>query len=192
MTNRILVVEQRQGRSDMLVESLLECKLKIVGRMSVEDSFLSQIERLAPELIILDVTQPTESIIHQLQVLFQTRPTPVVFFADETDSRFIDAIVDAGVSVFVVNGMQMDRIESIIKVAIARFKAQYKLYQELEQTKSKLQERKTIDRAKGIIMKQRNLSEDEAYATLRTTAMKQNKRIIVVAKEIIGVAELLF
>ena len=111
-------------------------------------------------------------------------------FVDQSDSASIQASVDAGVSAYIVDGLKKERIKPILDLCISRFNAFSKLQDELDRTKSALEERKVIDRAKGILMKAKNLPEPEAYALLRKTAMNENKKIVEVAQSVITAAEL--
>lgn len=112
-------------------------------------------------------------------------------FVDQSDAASIQASVDAGVSAYIVDGFRKERIKSIIDLCISRFNAFAKLQDELERTKNALEERKVIDRAKGILMKLKNLSEDEAYVLMRSTAMREKKKIAEIAQSIITASELL-
>ncbi len=115
---------------------------------------------------------------------------PIAMFVDQTDAASIQASVDAGVSAYIVDGLKKERIKSILDLCISRFNAFSRLQTELEQTRSALAERKVIDRAKGILMTVKNLSEDAAYALLRRTAMNENRKIAEVAQSVITAAEL--
>ena len=111
-------------------------------------------------------------------------------FVDQSDTASIQASVDAGVSAYIVGNLQKERIKTILDLCISRFNAFSRLQNELEQTKSALEERKAIDRAKGLLMKAKNLTEEEAYALLRRTAMNENRKIADVAQSVITAAEL--
>jgi response regulator NasT len=115
---------------------------------------------------------------------------PVAMFVDQSDTASIQASVDAGVSAYIVGNLQKDRIKTIMDLCISRFNAFSRLRDELERTKSALEDRKVIDRAKGILMKAKNLTEEAAYALLRKTAMNENKKIADVAQSVITAAEL--
>jgi response regulator NasT len=112
-------------------------------------------------------------------------------FVDRTDDASIEAAIDAGVSAYVVDGLRKERIKPILDTAISRFRAFERLRQELDEARSELSERKKIERAKGILMRTRRLSEQDAYALLRSTAMKQNRRIAEIADSLITAAGLL-
>jgi response regulator NasT len=115
---------------------------------------------------------------------------PVAMFVDQADSASIQASVDAGVSAYIVDGLKKERIKSILDLCISRFNAFSRLQNELEQTKNALEERKVIDRAKGILMRRKNLSEEDAYALMRRTAMNENKKIAEIAQSVITASEM--
>ncbi|MEP5622173.1 MAG: ANTAR domain-containing protein, partial [Hyphomicrobiales bacterium] len=130
----------------------------------------------------------------QLEHMFQVSRAvnrPIAMFVDTADSHSIKAAVDAGVSAYVVDGLRKERVKSILEMAIRRFRAFSKLADELEEAKSELASRKTVDKAKGILMKTRKVSEQEAYDLLRRTAMNQSRKIIDVAQSLILASELL-
>ena len=115
---------------------------------------------------------------------------PVAMFVDQSDAASIEAAVDAGVSAYIVGGLRKERVKNILDLCISRFNAFSRLQDELDRTRSALEERKVIDRAKGILMKAKNLTEETAYAMLRKTAMNENKKIAEVAQSVITAAEL--
>ena len=116
---------------------------------------------------------------------------PIAMFVDQSDTASIQASVDAGVSAYIVDGLKKERIKSIIDLCVSRFNAFAKLQDELERTKSALEERKVIDRAKGILMRVKNLNEEEAYVLMRSTAMREKKKIVEIAQSIITASDLL-
>jgi response regulator NasT len=116
---------------------------------------------------------------------------PVAMFVDQSDTASIQAAIDAGVSAYIVDGLKKERIKHILDMSIMRFNAFSRLEGELEQTKTALEERKVIDRAKGILMKAKNLTEEEAYTLMRRTAMNEKKKIAEIAQSIITAAEML-
>ena len=112
-------------------------------------------------------------------------------FVDHTDESMTEVAISAGVSAYVVNGLRMDRIKPVLEVAIARFKVITKMQSDLDAAKQALLDRKTIDRAKGLLIRARQISEDEAYILLRKTAMNQGRKVIDVATALVTAAELL-
>ena len=115
----------------------------------------------------------------------------VAMFVDRADEASIAAAVDAGVSAYVVDGLKRDRVKPILDVAISRFNAFSRMARELEDARSELETRKLVDRAKGILMATRGLTESEAYALLRKTAMNQNRRIVDIAQSLVTADSLL-
>jgi two-component system, response regulator / RNA-binding antiterminator len=112
-------------------------------------------------------------------------------FVDRSDSSMIEAAIDAGVSAYVVDGLRQERVKPILDMAIGRFNAFSRMERELAEARSELADRKVIDRAKGILMKSRGVSEEEAYKLLRTTAMNQNRKIAEIAQSLVLAAGLL-
>jgi len=116
---------------------------------------------------------------------------PIAMFVDQSDTASIQASVDAGVSAYIVDGLKKERVKPILDLCISRFNAFSRLQAELDRTRTALEERKVIERAKGILMKVRQLSEEEAYALLRKTAMNENRKIAEIAQSIVTASELL-
>ena len=116
---------------------------------------------------------------------------PIAMFVDRSDKGMIEAAIDAGVSAYVVDGLRQERVKPILDMAISRFNAFSRMARELEEARSELEGRKVIDRAKGILMKSRGISEDEAYRLLRKTAMSQNRKIAEIAQSLVLAAGLL-
>ena len=144
-----------------------------------------------PDIIVLSVVIPDPATLQYLHVINQESPPPIIMFTDESSSEAITEVVKTGISAYVVDGLHENRIISIIETARARFNEQLSLRIELADTRAELAGRKHIERAKGIIMEQRNCSEKEAYTLLRTSAMNQNIRLAELAENIISTATLL-
>jgi response regulator NasT len=152
---------------------------------------LDQIYRIDPDVILIDLENPSRDVLEQMLQVSRAVRRPVAMFVDQSDSASIEAAVDAGVSAYIVGGLRKERIKNILDLCISRFNAFARLQDELERTRPALDERKAIDRAKGILMRARNLTEQDAYALLRRTAMNENKKIADVAQSVITAAELL-
>lgn len=146
---------------------------------------------IKPQIIIINSEKVTPPIIEFVQKLNLVYARPIIFFSEDPDTRSVNKVIKAGISAYIVSGLESKRIKSIIDIAAARFKEQQQLKTELEKTKSKLEERKLMDRAKGILIKTRGLSEDDAYHTLRKLAMDRNISLGEMAKNVIAMAELL-
>lgn len=190
MKSKVLLADQDSSKTEMLILSLDEAGLDVVGHVSCDDDILTAIQGCKPDVLVIDMDSPDEKIFTQLLNVNKECPKPIVFFAENGESKVIQQAVKAGVSAFVVDGLTATRIKPVIMLAIERFKEMQSLYKELSETKSSLEERKVIERAKGILMSKKNVSEDEAYKSLRKIAMDQNKKLIDVARSMIELSEL--
>jgi len=191
MKQTVMLMAGDESRLTMLVDSLSQAGFDVVARFSPKENLLLRVNEIDPDLIVIDLDVPEHGLLTQLKVLNELKPKPVVLFAEKGEGPVVNAVVKAGVSAFVIDGLTARRIKPVMDLAMARFKETSSLQQELEKTKTSLKDRKTIDQAKGIIMKQRQVDEAVAYKALREMAMKQNMKIPDVAKSIISVAELL-
>jgi two-component system, response regulator / RNA-binding antiterminator len=186
----IVIVDDSQVRAAILEEGLREAGYVNVVRIEGTAKLLARIYALDPDVILIDLENPSRDVLEQMFQVSRIVKRPVAMFVDQADSASIQASVDAGVSAYIVDGLKKERIKSILDLCISRFNAFDRLQTELEQTKSALEERKVIDRAKGILMKAKNLSEEQAYALLRKTAMNENRKIAEVAQSVVTAAEL--
>lgn len=191
MKRTIMLMGDNESRLSMLVDSLFNSGFDVLARFSTGENLLLRVEQTDPDIIVMELDKVEKRVLQQLLALNNLNPKPVVIFAEECDVPVIDSVVKAGVSAFVVDGLSMRRVKPIVELALARFEERLKMIQELEKTKSTLTERKIIDKAKGIIMKQRKVDEDVAYKSLREMAMNQNMRIPEVARNVVSVFELL-
>src|SRR5437879_9454266 len=187
---KIVIVDESPIRAAILEEGLREAGFTGVVHISEMQSLLARIYALDPDVILIDLENPSRDVLEQMFQVSRAVKRPIAMFVDQTDAASIQASVDAGVSAYIVDGLKKERIKSILDLCISRFNAFSRLQTELEQTRSALAERKVIDRAKGILMKAKNLSEEQAYALLRKTAMNENRKIAEVAQSVVTAAEL--
>src|SRR5882757_1600024 len=152
---------------------------------------LARVYALDPDVILIDLENPSRDVLEQMFQVSRAVKRPVAMFVDESDKASIEAAVDAGVSAYIVGSLHKERIKNILDLCISRFYAFARLQDELDRTRTALEERKVIDRAKGILMKAKNFNEEEAYALLRRTAMNEKKKIADVAQSVVTAAELL-
>ena len=153
-------------------------------------NLLARISAVDPDVILIDLENPSRDVLEQMFQVSRVVKRPVAMFVDQADSASIQASVDAGVSAYIVDGLKKERIKSILDLCISRFNAFSRLQTELEQTKNALEDRKVIDRAKGILMTRKNMSEADAYDLLRRTAMNENKKIAEIAQSVITASEM--
>jgi two-component system, response regulator / RNA-binding antiterminator len=186
----IVIVDENPVRAAILEEGLREAGYVNVVRIEGTAKLLARIYAIDPDVILIDLENPSRDVLEQMFQVSRIVKRPVAMFVDQADSASIQASVDAGVSAYIVDGLRKERIKSILDLCISRFNAFSRLQSELEQTKSALEERKVIDRAKGILMNAKSLSEEQAYALLRKTAMNENRKIAEVAQSVVTAAEL--
>jgi len=187
---RVLVADDVPERAEMLVRALTENGCAVVDLSPAGPSLPNRVIESEPDVILINVDSPSRDTLEQLTMLNSRCPRPVVMFASDEARDTIEAAVHAGVSAYVTSGLGQTRVRAIIDVAIARFQQYQQLKEQLQTTRATLEERVLVDRAKGLIMKQRRCSEDEAYRWLRKTAMDRKQRIGEVAAEVIDAAGL--
>ena len=188
---KIVIVDESPIRAAILEEGLREAGYTSVVRISEMQSLLSRIYALDPDIILIDLENPSRDVLEQMFQVSRAVRRPIAMFVDQSDAASIQASVDAGVSAYIVDGLKKERIKPILDLCVSRFNAFAKLQDELARTKSALEERKVIDRAKGILMKMKGLTEEEAYVLLRSTAMREKKRIGEIAQSILTASEML-
>jgi len=167
-----------------------EAGLRNVVRIAERTNLLARLTTVDPDVILIDLESPSRDVLEQMFQVSRVVKRPVAMFVDQSDAASIQAAVDAGVSAYVVDGLKKERIKNILDMSISRFKAFSRLQDELDRTKTALGERKLIDRAKGILMRAKNLPEEEAYALLRRTAMNEKRRIADIAQSIVTAADI--
>ncbi|MBX9825624.1 MAG: ANTAR domain-containing protein [Xanthobacteraceae bacterium] len=187
---KIVIVDKNPIRAAILEDGLREAGHVQVVRIGETSNLLQRIYIIDPDVILIDLENPSRDVLEQMFQVSRAVKRPVAMFVDQSDRASIEAAVDAGVSAYIVGGLRKDRVQNILDLCISRFNAFSRLETELEKTRSALEERKVIDRAKGVLMKAKNLSEEKAYALLRKTAMNENKKIAEVAQSVITAAEL--
>ncbi len=188
---KIVIVDESPIRAAILEEGLREAGYGSVVRISEMQSLLARIYALDPDIIVIDLENPSRDILEQMFQVSRAVRRPIAMFVDQSDAASIQASVDAGVSAYIVDGLKKERIKPILDLCVSRFNAFAKLQDELDRTKSALEERKVIDRAKGILMKLKGLTEEEAYVLMRSTAMREKKKIGEIAQSILTASELL-
>ena len=187
----IVIVDENPIRAAILEDGLREAGFTQVIRIGETANLLARVYAIDPDVILIDLENPSRDVLEQMFQVSRAVRRPIAMFVDQSDTASIQASVDAGVSAYIVDGLKKERIKSIIDLCVSRFNAFAKLQDELERTKSALEERKVIDRAKGILMKMKGLTEDEAYVLLRSTAMREKKKIGEIAQSILTASELL-
>jgi two-component system, response regulator / RNA-binding antiterminator len=185
----ILIIDENHARAAIIQEGLKEAGHRNVRWLSRTDNLLRQIADIDPDVIVIDLESPNRDVLEQMFQVSRLVKRPVAMFVDRSDSVSIRDAMLAGVSAYVVDGLKKERVAHILSMCIERFTIFSQLQDELETARSALSERKLIDRAKGILMAKKNVSEEEAYAALRKAAMNEQKRIGDVARALIEAEE---
>lgn len=188
----ILVIDENPDRAAIVERGLVESGYTRVARIGTSHKLVERIQALAPDIIIIDLENPDRDTLEQMFQVSRAIARPIAMFVDQSDASMIQEAISAGVSAYVVDGLRQDRIRPIVDMAISRFNVFDQLRRERDEAQAKLNERKLIERAKGILMKEKGLSEEDSYALLRKNAMKQNRKIYEIAQSVITAFQLEF
>lgn len=188
---RIAIVDESPARAAVIREGLEASGLTDIAMMSERAGLVARIEAFAPDVILMDLASPQRDELEELFAVSRALARPVAMFVDQSDDVAMEAAIDAGVSAYVVDGLKAERIRPIVDLAIKRFNAFARLKSELDEARTELAERKTIDAAKALLMKKRGLDEPAAYAQLRKAAMDSGKRISEVADALLTAEKLM-
>lgn len=186
-----MIVNNDLTRITPLKESLIENGFEVVAHIEDDITLQSRCCEIAPDIVIIDTDSPSRDTLENICVLSQHDPRPIVMFTHDGDKEKIIAATRAGVSAYVVGTIPSERLTPVIDAAIARFEETRQLKDELNSANLKLEERKVVERAKGILMRQRNVDEDEAYKMLREMAMKRKMKLADLSNQLIEAAKML-
>jgi response regulator NasT len=187
----VLVIDENRPRASIIEDGLREAGHDAVTVVHGVVGIAARIEALQPDVIVIDLANPNRDMLENMFQLSRAVKRPIAMFVDRSDAASIEAAIDAGVSAYVVDGLKKERVKAILDMAVIRFNAFSRMARELEDARTELQDRKLVDRAKGILMKSRGLSEQEAYGLLRKTAMNQNRKMSEVAQSLVTAAGML-
>ena len=187
----ILIIDENRIRASIIEEGLREAGHTRVAVLHDVNEVARTIEASQPDVVVIDLENPQRDRLEHFFSLSRAINRPIAMFVDRSDGAMIEKAVEAGVSAYVVDGMRKERVKPILDMAISRFNAFSRLTRELELARSELEDRKIIDQAKTILTRTRGLSEQDAYALLRKTAMNQNRKIVDIAQSLITAAALL-
>ena len=188
---RIAIVDESASRASIIEEGLAQlpdCELFV---LTERNRLLARIEEIAPDIVLIDLGNPSRDVLEDYFAVSRALSRPIAMFVDRSDEEAIGQSIDAGVSVYVVDGLAASRIRPVLDLAVRRFNAFARLQAELDDAKGKLAERETIDKAKRILMQSKGVSEPEAYAELRRKAMSSSRRIIDIAEAVVTAHELM-
>ena len=191
MSLSVLLVDDDPERAAIVEPALRAAGYEVVTVVDTATEMLAQVRVMRPDVIIIDSDSPDRDTLEHICMVTRDDPRPIVMFTQDADRALMHEALKAGVHAYVVDGLSAERVQPVVNVALARFEQWQALRQELGQAQASLAERKVIERAKGILMKQRRCDEEEAYRLLRKTAMDKNQRLAQVAENIIEMARLL-
>ncbi|WP_050523107.1 ANTAR domain-containing response regulator [Pseudorhodobacter wandonensis] len=188
---RILVLEPDPNRATAIKDALTAGGWSDVTVLPEMVGLARRLTEINPDIVLIDLTNPSRDVLEQVSAASDAKGRPVAMFVDQSDDNMTSAAVAAGLSAYVVGDLVPERIKPVLQTAIARFQMMSQMRLELEVAKKALADRKIIDRAKGLLMRAKGISEDQAYALLRSTAMDQKRKVIDVAEALITATDLL-
>ena len=183
----VLLVDSNPDRVKIVEEGLRDSATVHQATSLHGAALLAEIERVQPDAIIIDCESPDRDTIENLQLVARHNPRPIVMFVENEDGDLAKEAVRAGVSGYIVDGLSKTRVLPVLEIAIERFRMFDALWKDLEKSKADLEARKLIERAKGILMEKRQISENEAYVAMRTMAMRQGKSLKEIAENILSI-----
>jgi response regulator NasT len=188
---RVAIIEENSIRAAILLDGLRDAGVSDVDVIDTMTHMLRRLSTIDPDVIIIGIENPSRDVLEQMFQVSKLVSRPVAMFVDRSDDGMIQAAVEAGVSAYVVDGLRKERVKAIVDMAISRFNAFDRLQRELVAARTELASRKIIERAKGILMRTRQLSEEKAYALLRQTAMNEKRKLVDIAQSVVTAASLL-
>ncbi len=188
---RIAIIDESPARAAVIEEGLRETGLTDVTLFTGRHALVSRIEALAPDVILIDLANPRRDELEELFAVSRAISRPVAMFVDQSDAMAMESAIDAGVSAYVVDGMKKERIKPVLELAIRRFNAFARLKTELEEARSALADRDSVDKAKRLLQRTRGMDEATAYAALRKTAMDSGRKIVDVADALLTAEKLM-
>ncbi len=187
----VLLIDDNPARTEIVQAGLRDAGYLLLDRLDGTVDLSAKVAALKPDVIVVSIDSPSRDAIEDLRRTTEQQPRPIAMFADHSDPATIAAGMEAGVCAYVVKGLAKDRVQSVVDVAVAHFNRYHSMREELDRARLSLVERRTVDRAKGLLMEQKDLSEEAAYKLLRKLAMDQNKRIGEVAQDLLTYAKAL-
>lgn len=187
----IAIVDESRSRAAIIEDGLREAGYTKIVHIDEMTNLLARLYATDPDVVVIDLENPSRDVLEQLFQVSKLVKRPVAMFVDQSDTGMITKAIDAGVSAYVVDGLKKERVKSILDMCVARFQAYARLQNELDQAKSALEERKVVERAKGLLMKHKGITEEEAYALLRRRAMNEKKKIAEIAQAVVTGLEIL-
>lgn len=186
---RVILVDDRPQRAAMIEKAMNVCDFDIVSKLNCVSSLLFKIQEHKPHVVMIDIELPGREILESLSLINQHNPIPVVMFSNEDDPAFIYEAINAGVSAYMIEDINPDKVKPVIDVALAQFEMYQALRRQLRSTQQELNDKNTIDKAKYLLMKHQKISEPEAHKNMRTLAMNNSQTFVDVAKNVLAILD---
>lgn len=186
---RVMLVDDHPQRAAMVEQALNVCGFHIVAMLTSASGLLFQIQELKPHVVMIDIESPDRDILESLSLINQHNPTPVVMFSNEEDPAFIRQAINVGVSAYLMEDINPDKVKPVIDVALAQFEMFQALRQQLSSTQQALDDKNTLDKAKRLLMKHQKIAEPEAHKNMRNLAMNNNQTLVDVAINVIAILD---
>ncbi|WP_028239110.1 ANTAR domain-containing response regulator [Stutzerimonas azotifigens] len=188
---RILLIDDTPKKLGRLRSALVEAGFEVIGESGLDIDLPDRVEALRPDVVLIDTDSPGRDVMEQVVLVSRDQPRPIVMFTDDDNPAAMRQAIKAGVSAYIVEGIQAQRLKPILDVAMARFESDQALRAQLQARDQQLAERKRIEMAKGMLMKMKGCNEEEAYTLMRRQAMSRQQKLVQVAEQIIAMNDLL-
>ncbi|MFJ2548909.1 ANTAR domain-containing response regulator [Pseudomonas sp. NPDC087612] len=188
---RILLIDDTAKKVGRLKAALVQAGFEVIEESGLTIDLPARVETVHPDVVLIDTESPGRDVMEQVVLVSRDRPRPIVMFTDEYDPGVMRQAIQAGVSAYIVEGIQATRLQPILDVAMARFESDQALKAQLQARDQQLAERKRIELAKGLLMKMKDCNEEQAYTLMRRQAMSKQQKLIQVAEQIIAMSDLL-
>lgn len=188
---RILLIDDTEKKVGRLKTALIDAGFEVIDAAGLTIDLPACVETVRPDVVLIDTESPGRDVMEQVVLVSRDRPRPIVLFTDEHDPTVMRQAIQAGVSAYIIDGIQATRLQPILDVAMARFESDQALKTQLQARDQQLAERKRIEQAKGLLMKMRGCNEEQAYTLMRRQAMSKQQKLVQVAEQIVAMHELL-
>lgn len=188
---RVLLINDTPKKVGRLHQALSTAGFDVIEESGLTIDLPARIEAIKPDVVLIDTDSPGRDVMEQVVMVTRDQPRPIMMFCDDHDPQLMRQAFKAGVSAYIVEGIQPERLQPMIDVAMARFEADQELRTQLQAREQQLSERKRIEHAKGLLMKMRNCGEEEAYTLMRRQAMSKQQKLIQVAEQVIAMHEMM-
>ncbi|MBD9417164.1 MULTISPECIES: ANTAR domain-containing response regulator [unclassified Pseudomonas] len=188
---RILLINDTPKKVGRLKSALVEAGFEVVDESGLTIDLPERVEAVRPDVVLIDTESPGRDVMEQVVLVTRDQPRPIVMFTDEHDPQVMRQAIQSGVSAYIVEGIQTERLQPILDVAMARFESDQALRAQLQARDEQLAERKRIELAKGLLMKMKSCNEEDAYTLMRRQAMSRQQKLIQVAEQIIAMHDML-